>query len=263
MKTILALFFLMSVFSITSAAHTITGTIGKYPIEMLIETTNWETGDFTGKYRYEHKESYLELEGQVLGTVIYIEEFYKQEITGHFYLELKENQLTGKWLSGTKWYPVTLNVSREALPQLKRKTIADFSREASTFTTGTYRTENYYINDWWFSEEKPVLEIGFSGGDLILEEVHKDSLKFKVSVVCGPTYHIAYASGIAHRTKEQTYECLIEAYENDSCFVYIELSDKGAHAWAIGNYLCGFGARAYLDHEFVKISDIPMFEKDE
>lgn len=244
--------------------ETIKGKIGKYPIEVVITDSDSETGELEGKYRYASKKEYLELKGEVSGAIVTLTEYYNDKSTGNFYLERKENELVGKWIAGNKWYPVVLYLTPTTLQKFAYKTLAERGAKASPKIGGTYSDENYYINDWFFKEDKPELELGFSGGTATFEQLHPDSLRFLVQVVCGPTYHIAYAAGVAVKKSEQSYYCLLEAYEGDTCEVQIEFSEKLARVKAIGtnHYVCGFGARAYLDHEFTKISDETDFSED-
>ena len=248
-------------FGFTGYAQTIQGKIGPYPIVMELDQLNWETGDLTGRYRYANKSTFLTLEGNVAQQVIWMEEIYDGEVTGVFYLSHEGDTTRGKWIADKKWYDVELYTSRKTIKNLATKTLDDYKKDVSSNLSGGYANEHYYINDMWFREDNPQMEIGFSGGTLVMEELHADSLRFIVNTVSGPTYHIAYASGIAIKNEEGLFECLVEAYEGDSCIVYIEPKQKEAHVWARGNFLCGFGARAYLDHTFIKITD--RFEYDE
>lgn len=258
---LLAITFLLV--GLTSNAQTLKGKVGKYPVEMEIQSVDWVTGKIEGKYKYSRKDAYIELKGEVLQGIIYLEEFFKGKSTGNFYLEGIDDRLEGKWIGGTSWYDVVLYPDDKAWEMLNSKSLEDYSKEVSPRINGGYADENYFINDMWFQEDNPQLEIGLNGGALVLEEVHTDSLRFYVNAVCGPTYHIAYATGVAHKVSPAKYECLIEAYENDTCLIYLELKEKEVHVWAKGNFLCGFGARAYLDHTFTKITDRYVYPDDE
>jgi hypothetical protein len=250
-------------FGISAIANEVQGKIEKYPIVMDIQQVDWVTGDIQARYRYANKESYLLLEGNLMQDVIWMEESYKGKVTGHFYIELKNDTLKGKWISGEKWFDVELYPGKKAIKQLKKKQLIDYQKEVSKGVSGGYADETFFINDMWFRDDNPQLEVGFNGGALVLEQIHADSLKFWVNTISGPTYHIAYASGIAHINADGLYECLIDTYENDTCMVYIETRDRAAHVWAKGNFICGFGARAYLDHVFTKISDRYVYKEEE
>lgn len=253
-KPFLFLLFVLGIHA-KSNGHIITGKIGEYPIEMDVEDVNWETGEIKGKYRYTSKTSYLQLKGGIMQNVIWLEESYKDKATGTFYLELEGDKISGKWISGVKWYNVVLDASEVTVAKMRTKTLSDYAQEVSRGVSGGYATETYFLNDMWFQEDNPQMEIGFNGGALALEEIGNDSLRFSVNTICGPTYHIAEATGIAHRIVNNTFGCLYLVYESDTCFVNIELLEKSAHVWAEGNFACGFGARAYLDHTFTKITN--------
>jgi hypothetical protein len=255
--------FLFIFIGFTVHAQTFHGKIGSYPIVMELDEMDWETGDLKGRYRYANKSSYLTLEGNVMQQVIWMEEKYDGEVTGMFYLSFEEDTIRGKWISDKKWYDVELYATTKDIKKMNTKTLQEFKKDVSSNLSGGYANENYYINDMWFREDNPQLEIGFSGGTLVMEELDADSLRFTVNTVSGPTYHIAYASGVAVKNEDGLFECLIEAYEGDSCIVYIEPKQKAAHVWARGNFLCGFGARAYLDHTFIKITDRFEYEAEE
>ena len=263
MKISFLIVFLLLFCSNEAGAFTISGAIGDYPIEMEIETVDREAATLSGKYKYTSKSSYLDLEGEISHDILYIEESYKGEVTGSFYLQFVGDELKGKWISGKKWYPVNLNISNEIQGKFNTKSLSDYAKDVSTDISGGYANESYFLNDMWFREDDPQMEIGFNGGALILEKYGEDSLKFTVNTICGPTYHIAYASAIAYRSTEDTYDCLLEVYDGDTCFINIELSAKSAHISAKGNFVCGFGARAYLDHSFIKITDRYKFEEEE
>ncbi|MGB1103394.1 MAG: hypothetical protein ACPG21_07185 [Crocinitomicaceae bacterium] len=254
---------LVFVSSLNGWSNEIEGKIGKYPILIEIQSVDWTSGDILGRYRYKNKESYLSLEGNLMHQIVWLEESYKNEVTGHFYMVIENATLKGKWIADKKWLNAEVYLSKKAIKQLKSKSLNDYQKEVSNHVSGGYANENYFINDMWFRDDNPQLEVGFNGGALVLEQVHEDSLAFWVNTVSGPTYHIAYASGVATKNDNGQYEYLVEAYEGDSCIVYIEMEPKEAHVWAKGNFLCGFGARAYLDHRFIKITDEFKFDEEE
>ena len=260
MKYLLLFFPLL--FQVTAHAGLVKGKIGEYPIVMEIQEVAWETGEITGRYRYANKKSFLQLRGNLLQNIIWLEEQYENEVTGAFYLSFESDTIKGKWVAGKTWYEVELYPTKKDLDQLKAKSLKDYQTEVSESVSGGYANEHYFINDMWFRTDNPQLEIGFSGGALVLEKVHPDSIQFWVNTVAGPTYHIAYATGIAHKNEDGIFEYLVDAFEGDSCVVYIEPQEKKAHVWAHGNFICGFGARAYLDHEFIKITDRFLYEED-
>ncbi len=169
-----------------AVAASVKGTIGKYPIEMTITKVDWETGNIQGNYKYASKESYLTLSGSLMGKdLVYLEETYKGEVTGSFYLEWTENAWQGKWIAKKKWLPVIIEATPELSKKLTYKPIADFQDEANKSVGGMYVNENYFLNEMWFAEDNPQLEIGYNGGFCVLEQIHADSIRFLVEVVCG------------------------------------------------------------------------------
>lgn len=222
--------------------NTLDGFIGKYPIELKLEPVNDTTGEIFGKYRYQHKDAYLELKGYVYDRCVYFEEFYKNEVTGEFYLEMVNDSLKGKWIGGNSFYEVYIHLNTEQQEFFQTKSTEEYAKACNKKKTGGYTNEHYYINDWWFDEEKPYLEIGFSGGAAIVEEFHRDSIRFNVNVVCGPTYHIAFAEGVAHRIGKDTYECLVDEYDGEKCVIQIQFSEKKVHFSTVhSSFVCGFG----------------------
>ncbi len=77
------------------------------------------------------------------------------------------------------------------------------------------------------------------------------------------TYHLAYANGVARKVDANNYACIYNSYEGDTCFIEIALGEKSVNVKALGNYVCEFGARAYLDHTFAKVSDTISFKAEE
>lgn len=265
-KTFLSLFIVTLIAQSLSANEVVfNGKIGLYPIEITVNNVNWETGEVEGKYRYANKTSYLLLKGQLYGTCIFLQEFYHEKETGQFFLDYEEDALRGKWISNNKALDVELDWTDALSNKLKYKQIEDFKKETNSNITGTYRTENYFLNDMWLTEENPVMEIGFNGGNALIEEINADSIRFLVEVICGPTYHIAWAEGKAVKRANNSYYCLYNAYEGDSCEIFFTFSPKATTIYAKSNnsFSCEFGARAYLEHDFDKVDDNVDFSNAE
>lgn len=239
------------------------GRIGAYAVEMLIDSSDYEKGEFGGRYRYAGKTDDLALKGNVRGTCIFIEESFKGMITGRFYLEQTGDSLKGKWVMEPKWYDVDLVIQSGNRALLTAKSLKERSQETSAGITGTYRTESYWINDMFFSEESPALEVGFNGGSAVIQDLGGGSIRFRVEVVCGPTYHFATAEGTA-RKEGAGYVHRVEGEED--CIITIKFGDRTVDMKAsAAGFGCGFGARAYLDHEFLKVgdkADFGIFDKD-
>lgn len=127
----------------------------------------------------------------------------------------------------------------------------------STGIRGSYGTGGNYLNDYWFEDTPPRIELGFGGGYVILEPHGSDSLQFQVEVVCGPTYHFAMAEGMAVKQGD------VYVWNNgEGCEIRITPGERSVQLKASASLECGFGARAYLDHDFVKISDQCVFGPD-
>lgn len=230
------------------------GNVGGYDIEMIIEVSDYDTGEFTGRYRYLSQENYLSIVGTNYGSVIYIEEFYNEKNTGAFYLDVEDENLTGWWANETKTFTVELKTFEGNKSHLSTKSLEDFSEECNNDITGTYEVDYYYISDYWVTEENPAYELGYSGGSIVFEDAGGGKLKFELEFVCGPTYHIASAEGIAVKDGD-VYKYSEILWDEDACEITFKFSEKGVYASSNGNYTCGFGARAYVDHELIKTDD--------
>jgi hypothetical protein len=236
----------------------LSGKVGTYPIEMEIGSSGENT--LSGKYNYKGKNTSLNLEGSVMQDVIYLEEDYKGSQTGTFYLEYRSDSLIGKWVHDDRWFPVELKIGEGDRTCLAYFGIPERSENCSDAINGTYLVENYFINEMWFEENRPNIEVGYNGGEAVLELVTEDSLKFLVEAICGPTYHYAYAQGTAskHPEEENTYVWSSE----DGCEIIIVLGAKEVSMSANNSMDCGFGARAYLEHSFTKVSEELDFESE-
>jgi hypothetical protein len=232
------------------------GDIGGYKVEMEISSSVFDSATFEGRYKYKSQENYLKLKGNNYGSCIYIEEYYNGETTGSFYLERAGDTLTGHWLNETKVFPVLLVISSGNRELLTYKTLEDYNAEVNDKIAGTYQISYSYINDYFVSEESPfAYEIGFNGGFIIFEEVGADSLKFELELICGPTYHFAMAEGIAVKQGD-VFVYSEDPYEwGESCNIVFKFGYKTVSAEAENSQSCGFGARAYVDHELIKVAD--------
>ena len=93
--------------------------------------------------------------------------------------------------------------------------------------------------------------MGFNGGTVDIKELSATEIEFNVEMVCGPTYHIAYAGGTAQKSGDEYI------YTNENgCEIRIRFSDKKLTIQANSTWDCEFGARAYLDHEVVKVGEL-------
>jgi len=233
----------------------LTGKIGKYPIELFITQFDKSTSQFKGTYNYQGKKSALQIKGELKGDCMTIEEFFKNKSTGSFYLSKEDgDSLNGFWRAGTK-DPLTVALkykNTETAKQLVAKDLMTLNKSASNDIEGTYKMEYYFINDLFY----PNIECSFNGGSVNIKKLGKDSLQFLVEMVCGPTYHIAFAEGKAVKKGNMyVYKANISGEEDKWCEITFTFNDKKVKAVANASFECGFGARAYLDNELIKVSN--------
>ncbi len=232
------------------------GNVGGYEIEMIIETSVYETGELIGKYKYLSQENYLTVKGDNYGDVIYLEEFYNGEQTGTFYLENINNQLAGWWTNGEKVFEVELNVEGGDKSFFNVKGVKEFSAECNDDISGRYEVNYTFINDYFVTEDNPVYELGYNGGYATFIEQEDGSLKFEIELICGPTYHFAIAEGIAEKQGDEYIYTANEWETEDNCVITFKFKEKKVEASSSSSYSCGFGARAYVDHVLTKVNDI-------
>lgn len=223
------------------------GEIGNLQIEMSIVKNDFQTGKFQGKYRYNGKESYLNLSGTYYSPCLHIEESYQNKVTGDFYLEQVGDSLIGYWKKNKKVMDVKLAYKSGDKKLLSRKLPEDYTEEVSSAIEGTYESHLYFINDYWLPEE---LEIGYNGAKASIKIIDEESIEINFEAICGPTYHFATGIGIAVKEGDEYI------YRNeDGCEIKVTFTEKTVKMIANSSMDCGFGARAFLDHEFLKISD--------
>jgi hypothetical protein len=225
------------------------GFVGTYPVELLIENNDEEYGLVSGTYRYMKKTTYIEIQGEVGPPVVYLEEYVNGDTTGYWYLEMNGDSLTGKWVGNGLVYDVVLEYTTGDRSLLSRKTEHDYNKEVNGDLTGEYEVNEYFINDMWVTEENLHPELGYNGGVLTIEELDEGRIEFMVEAVCGPTYHIAYAEGIAEKSGSEY------VYRNGECLITFTFNNKRVKVSAASSMDCEFGARAYLGHEFIKVSN--------
>lgn len=252
------LFVLESAISVSQQTLIYKGKIDKYPVEVQFESCDPVDGTFTGRYRYEGKKTFIDLEGEFAPPVIFMEEYYKGRATGNWYLEMKNDSINGYWISDSKSQKVQLIYSSGDRSLLKRKSEMDYSQEVNGKLTGDYEVNHYFLNEMGVSEENLRPELGYNGGQLTISEREDGNLDFDVQVVCGPTYHLAFAQGIAVKNgQEFIYK------SEEGCVITFLFTNKQVHVESNGNFECGFGARAYLNHDFFKVSDVPSALNEE
>lgn len=230
------------------------GKIGPYPIELSIDQVDKDNANIKGKYRYSGKKTYLDLSGEIMGNCLFLEESSDGKITGSFYLQIEGNNMLGYWTNEVKGYEVNLKLRSEDMSFLKISGLEEKSILTSMEKSGYYAVEHYWVNDMWFAESNPNVEIGFNGGYVVIQEIDEDSIAFEVEVICGPTYHFAIASGTAIKMEEKY------VYTNeDGCEITFVFTERLVKLEANNSNDCGFGARAYLGHDFLKTSDTIEF----
>lgn len=260
MKNITSLLLLFFFWNISFAENVkLIGSIGKYKIEMELSSTGGaEKYNLSGKYNYKGKTASLNIDGNIFGkNILELNEYYKEENTGTFYLEKFNDSLKGKWIAGKKYYDVWLKIESGDWNQLIATNIDDLNLKTNNNTKGSYIEEHYFLNDMWFTEENPQIEIGFNGGYVMIEEVHKDSILFHLNKTCGPTYHMAYAFGLAHRINDSTFLYQNkDEYSDEMCSFTISINRQEVKIeQSSPSFVCGFGARAYADGTFIKVKN--------
>lgn len=247
---LLSLLVSLTIFSQEKRNPDYIGKIDSYPIELYIDSLDFIKGKVIAKYRYQNKKNYLKLTGEISNPVVYFEETFKGAVTGSWYLDIYKDSLLGRWIGNNKSLAMVL-FRTENGKLLQKKCPQDFSTEVSEKKTGKYFTEYHFINDLFVNEEQLIPEIGFNGGSVEVQELGADSIYFSAELICGPTYHFAIAEGVALK-KEQDYICKIE----DNCEITLHFESKKLYIKANKSAIdCGFGARAYLDHELYKVSE--------
>lgn len=252
-------FLLMLLIGLSSVAQNVilTGFVGKYPIEM--ELWKVKGNKIGGKYNYKGKTSFLNLSGSIYdNSILEMEESYGDEQTGTFFVEKYNDTLKGKWVSGTKWHNTYLLVKKGKLGDLSDNEIEILNKKTNKTITGCYVEDIHFINDMWFNDNNPQIEVGYNGGFIMVKELNKDSIEFTLQKICGPTYHFAFASGIATRINDSTFRYQSQdEYSDDVCEFDITISkDKTITTTQISSTsACGFGARAYADGIFTKIKN--------
>lgn len=240
----------------------LTGKIGKYSIEMFITQFDKSTTQFKGSYNYKGKKVALQIKGEIKGDCMSIEEFFKNKNTGSFYLSKEDgDSLKGFWKAENK-DPLTVLLkykNAETAKQLAPKDLMTLNKSTSNDIDGTYKVEQYFISDLFY----PNIDLVFNGGTANFKKLGKDSLQFLVEMVCGPTSHIAYASGKAVKKGNlYIYKANISGEADKWCEITFTFSNKKVIAVANASFECGFGARAYLDNELMKVSNKPSFKNE-
>lgn len=236
----------------------LTGSIGKYKIEVELEPTNKTSESVKGKYRYAGKKDWIDLSGDFMSSeILWLQETWEGKVTGTFYLSLSsENTFTGKWIGTKSALEAVLTINSGEISDLIAYTIESYSALTSDGITGSYVAEYYFINDMWYSEDNPSLEIGFNGGVVTTEEIGEDSLQVYFNLLCGPTYHFAYFSGTAWKIGDAKYKYKGNMDDEEDCELIFEFkSGTLTITQESSSFACGFGARAYAEGTYSKVND--------
>lgn len=252
-----------------SASVKLEGKIGgkyRFTMELVKSTAKADIG-VRGRYQYVGKTASIDLEGNYFGgQVLHLTESVNGKQTGEFFIEDGESGgLTGKWIGGGKGLDLEIAVTSGDLKELAPYDLQSCIARANATKTGSYVAVNHFINDFFFSEENPALEVGFNGGVLTIKELDANSIEFSFDLTCGPTYHMAYLSGIAKRIGPNKYQYKDSPMgEGEICEVTFLFGEKSVELdQQSGNVECGFGARAYAGGTFDKVNNvIPASERD-
>lgn len=241
------------------------GAVGKYKIEMALHLSFQDDSGLAGWYRYAGKTASLDLKGDLMGgNVLFLVESFGGKETGQFYMDTaNQEEWTGTWIGNGKSLPCTLNVRNGEMKQLMPYDLEAVNAEVEEGITGSYVDETYFINDMWFSDENPQLELGFNGGVVTVREIDDFSISVYFNLVCGPTYHLAYFSGEASKTGPNTYEFFASVEGEDKCHLIFKFQHKGlVIEQQSASFACGFGARAYADGSFMKVNNETLEGED-
>jgi hypothetical protein len=261
MKKYLIIFIILSISGLTLSAQNQTtnikleGDVGGYKIEMIINSVNTDSSTFEGIYKYLSQKNYLDIKGENYGECIYIEEFYNENITGSFYLNREGDYFSGYWANEKKSFDVNLSVVEGNTDLLKKMSEEDYQALVTESINGRYEVNHCYINEYFATDESPFYQIGYNGGFVNIKEIGTDSIEFDLEFICGPTSHFAFAEGVAVK-KGDVYLYKEDPYETgEFCEISFKFGNKSLYVSANNSMSCGFGARAYVDHHLLKVSD--------
>ncbi len=268
MKKWIFVFALSLVFGLTHASVKLAGQIGKYKIAMeLVASTSDKNFGVRGKYNYEGKTQSLDVKGNIYGgTILQLTESFQGKETGAFFLEYNTaGNWAGKWIAGSKVLETSLREISGSTHDLEPYSLETYFDKTNGSITGSYVSETYFVNDFNFSDDNPVLEVGFNGGVVTVQELGRDKIKFRFEMTCGPTYHFAGGSGVAIKAGPAEYRYKEVLYDDEgACELTFSIHAKTVDITQISSGMaCGFGARAYADGSFEKVNDKAVQVEDE
>ncbi len=261
MKKILFLLLLTSPFFVFAQNELkLNGSIGSYNIEIELTPNKGAGKLISGKYRYQGKTAYLNLEGKLYSKdLLYLQESYNGETTGHFYLEHEEGNWNGRWTNGKKAYEVTLMAVGGDLNDFELFGGEKVEEGTNTELAGTYSSDIYFINDYFYTEENPSIEIGYNGGTVSITQMESDSIWVELNTTSGPTYHIAYFEQAVPKVADNTYEYDDFLWEDNDEKCHLKFTFDGNGMLSVEQYsnnmACDFGMRAYAGGEYKKYTN--------
>ncbi|PLX09010.1 MAG: hypothetical protein C0596_04215 [Marinilabiliales bacterium] len=234
----------------------LTGYVGGYYIDMWIDSTKFDTGDIYGRYRYLSQESFIDLKGKNYNNeVLVLEEFWNEDHTGTFYLDIMEDSLIGWWKNEKEAYDVNLYYKSGELDLLEVQSLEDMNFNCSDDISGTYKIGQYYVDSYFATNENLYYDLGFNGGTAIFKETENGDLEFKIVMSMGQPVHLAQAEGVAMKKGDtyRYYHVELEGYEG--CEIIFTFDNKKVHAISNNVQSCLFGVNASIDHTLYKIND--------
>jgi len=252
MKLLVVLLTLLVATATSASPLKFSGAVGPYKVELELERSD---DGLIGRYRYVTETTWITLAGETFGTdALRLEENVSGSVTGHFFLENRNQRLEGFWVNETSDFEVHLTpvigVADDVFaPELKPA--------VSDALTGQYSVGSYWVNDYF----APRYEIGFNGGKVNVVEISPNQILVGFSFIVGPTYHIASFRGHAIRTEEGTYvHNAVLPYGSTPCRLEFRFNGTQLSINDDGNgSSCQFGARAHATFDLQKTSDTAEF----
>lgn len=216
-----------------------------------------------GYYAYNNSVGHLSLEGYMnsQGHFRLDEKDEKGTMTGYFIGEItEENKMQGTWYSGNneKSFPFTLegsdgkiNLIEELSPKdLYGLGIKKIKRLGDYGMKGTYCWYSSHLTEG-VSGRMEIIE---NEGTISIDRVDNNKFKFNLLAVCGPTYHIAMASGIAEKQGAHYVAVVGNEYGGDGCELIFKFTGRSVEIEQDSpGMACGFGARAYAGGTYEKV----------
>lgn len=160
------------------------GTLGPYPIEMVLELSSGDLlhEPIQGKYRKVGQEEYIALMGNFYGGKVFWLEEIGVERTGEFFIEIGSvakgragTKVRGEWGSQPDRYQVNLHLESGSWDELQLINQKEIQKNLSNAVGGTYAAMDYSLNKKC-AHCKNGLGITHSGGMLVVEEYGTDSI---------------------------------------------------------------------------------------